>query len=93
MAYTIGRFAGIDARIQELADQAKKLGIGKPYKDAWRQILSNLQTRPMEWGDPEYNTKKPGGVVCHGIIEPVLVRFSVFESEQMVLIFDVQLLF
>ncbi len=92
MPYVIGRFAGIDDKIHVLAGKAKELGFRKAYRSALLQIMANLRTRPLEWGDPEYNTKKEGGVICHGIVHPVLVRFSVHEPEQTVLIFDVQLL-
>jgi hypothetical protein len=92
MPYHIGHFAGIKAKIQRLAEQAQERGIRKAYLDALTEITTNLRTRPLEWGDPEYNTNKEGGVVCHGIVHPVLVRFSVHEPEQTVLIFDVQLL-
>ena len=92
MPYRIGRFAGIDEKIQILAKRAKKLGIYKAFRKALAQILEHLQARPLEWGDPEYNTQRVGGVACHGIVHPVLVRFSVYEPDHKVLIFDIQLL-
>ena len=71
MPYRIGRFAGIDEKIQILTNHASKLGVRKAYRDALNQIMIKLQSKPLEWGDPEYNTKKEGGIVCHGI-DPIL---------------------
>ena len=92
MAYTIGHFPGVKKKILSLAEKAKERGIRKAFLDALTEITVKLRTRPLEWGDPEYNTNIEGGVVCHGIVHPVWVRFSVHEPEQSVLIFDVQLL-
>jgi hypothetical protein len=54
------------------------------------RIEERLRSAPLDWGDPEYNTKHPGGVVCHGLDDPLLVRFAVYEAEQAVLIIEVE---
>jgi hypothetical protein len=50
--------------------------------------MDHLENRPLEWGDPEYHTKQPGGLVCHGIIDPLFVRFVVYEAQKVVVIIN-----
>ncbi len=60
--------------------------------DALKAIVSQLETRPQDWGDPEYQTRKEGGMVCHGIQPPLFVRYVVFEAEKVVCLLQVKAL-
>jgi hypothetical protein len=60
----------------------------KTYVDALAEILDQLRARPLEWGDPLYKTKTPGGVVLRGVAYPLRIHYVVFESLNRVLIFD-----
>ena len=55
-------------------------------------ILTQLETQPHDWGDPEYRTRKEGGMVYHGIVSPLIVWYAVYEPEKVVWLFDVQAL-
>lgn len=51
---------------------------------------ATLRRDPLQWGDPEYGTKKEGGSVCHGVMHPFLVRYVVYELEKAVCILSVE---
>jgi hypothetical protein len=53
-------------------------------------LTNNCDQHPSPLGNPLHKTKKQGGVVCAGIVEPVAVRFAVFEGEKVVFLLDVQ---
>jgi hypothetical protein len=72
-----------------LADRAAAVGIVQEYLQAWNAILTELRTRPREWGDPEWSTRKPGGMVYHGTVDPLFVRYVVYEQERYVCILKV----
>ena len=90
MAFRIGRSAAIEQQIRDLAKLATAAGIRKIYVDALRTMVDHLANRPLEWGDPEYNLIQAGGVVCHGIIAPILVRYAVYQLEQIVQIIEIK---
>jgi hypothetical protein len=75
--------------MRELAKRAKLLRIHAAYLDSLRSMVEQLENRPLEWGDPEYRTKLPGGIVCHGITWPLIVRFAVYEARNSVIIFNI----
>lgn len=73
-----------------LAARATAAGIGREYLQAWYAILKELRTRPLEWGDPEWNTRKKGGTVCRGTMWPLVVQFVVYEPERYVCILKIR---
>ena len=89
MLFTVDRLPHVNQQIRTLAERAKARGLLGLYLDSLRKVVSNLEDRPLEWGDPEYHTKQPGGLVCHGTADPLLVRFVVFELQQVVVIIDI----
>jgi hypothetical protein len=54
------------------------------------EIIEPLEMQPLEWGDPERRTRGPGGLVCHGIRESLIVRFACYESERIVFLFEIE---
>jgi hypothetical protein len=89
MTYKVDRIPAVNQEMRALAQRAKARRIHDSYGDALRQMLARLQDDPLEWGDPENNTQHPGGITCHGIVWPVLVRFNVYQAEQIVMIIDI----
>jgi hypothetical protein len=89
MKFAVDRFPRVSVQIRDLAKKAKRLGFRDEYIDALRKMMDELENRPQEWGDPEYNTRKPGGVVCHGIAGPLFVRYVVYASHQVVTIINI----
>ena len=55
-------------------------------------MVEKLQAKPSTWGDPEYNLHTPGACVYHGICDPLVVKFAVFEHERIVLVMSLRLL-
>ncbi len=56
---------------------------------ALQAIVRRLETRPLHWGDPERRTRKQGGLVYHGIEEPLIVQYVVFKTEKVVCLLHV----
>ena len=46
------------------------------------EVNRKLNTQPLDWGDPERRTKKPGGIYCHGIHSKLIVQYAVLELER-----------
>jgi hypothetical protein len=57
-----------------------------------KEILSRLRKAPVEWGDPQYHTKKLGGLVYRGFHPPFVVHFVVYEMEHVVCILKIRFL-
>lgn len=89
MTFKVDRMPAVNQQIRELAERAKARRIWHAYVDALKNMIDHLANNPLDWGDPEYRTKTPGGVVCHGISWPLCVHFTVFESRQVVIISDI----
>jgi len=53
-------------------------------------MLERLETKPLDWGDPEYRTRKKDGQVCHGILYPLIVHYVVFKAERAVVILNIE---
>ena len=92
MTFKVDRTPAVNQQMRELAERAKAARLNDSYADALRLMLERLQNEPLEWGDPEHNAKHPGGIFCHGIVWPLLVRFTVYPDERTVIIFDIRAL-
>ncbi len=87
--FRIERLAHVKDQIRALAQKATPLNMTAPLVSALKEIVGRLQTDPLGWGEPEYHTHHPGGVVCHGIRGHLLVRFVLFEPERIVLLLGI----
>jgi hypothetical protein len=92
MPFKVSKYSRAAAQVRALAKRAVTLGIFDQFRATVRRVQSRLENDPLSWGDPEYNTKHPGGVVHHGIDDNLLVRFAVYEAEQVVCIIEVEAL-
>jgi hypothetical protein len=88
--YKVAKFSGVDQQIVALVEQATAVGIRQIVIDALKEMVLHLQTHPLHWGDPEFNANLPGGVVCRAILDPIIVRYMVFEEQHVVFIRDVK---
>jgi hypothetical protein len=86
MTFKLDRMPAVNQQIRELAERAKACRIGHAYVDALKSMVDHLTNHPLDWGDREYRTKTPGGVVCHGIAWPLCIHFIVFEARRIVII-------
>src|SRR4051812_30982849 len=78
---------------QQIRDLIAKAAAGTERQhvaDALEGIFSQLETRPADWGDPEWRTRKEGGMVYHAIQASLIVRYVVFEPEKVVWLLDVR---
>jgi hypothetical protein len=87
--YHVDRVPYVDDQIYALAGKAATEPAKQQLTAALKTALQQLERRPLEWGDPERKTRKKGGVVCHGICAPILVRYVVFEAEHAVIILGI----
>lgn len=90
MPYRVGRNHLVNEQIKVLAAAAKKLGISQMYRDALLAIVKELAERPLEFGDPDYRMATKDGIYCHGVRQPLLVRYVVFETELTVQIIEIK---
>jgi hypothetical protein len=90
--YRVDPTGPADAQIRELVARAAARGVRKDVLSAFKAIYHLLETQPHDWGDPEYRTRKEGGMVYHGIVSPLIVWYVVYEPEKVVWLFDVQVL-
>jgi|GEM_PF-4507795 len=88
--FKVDRLSSVTLQIQQLVEKAKRLGMGRQILDVLESIVEKLETNPMDWGDPEYATKQPGGVVLHGVHFPLIVHYAAFEQERVVCILDIR---
>ena len=92
MKSRISHKPGVLEQVRALEGLAKKRGIEHLYADALKEIVRHLRTHPLDWGDPEYHLIHEGGVVCHRIVDPLVVRFAVYEMEEVAHILDIKAL-
>jgi hypothetical protein len=88
--YRIDQTRRVVKEIRNLTARATALGIRQEFFQAWHSIIEQLRSRPVEWGDPQWRIRKPGGSVCHGIASPLFVQFVVYEEERAVCILAVK---
>jgi hypothetical protein len=84
--YRVDRLVAVTEQIHELAAKAAAKGRQPEFVETLKSILAELTKKPLEWGDPEYRTRKRGGIVCHRARPPLFVQFAVFEEERVVMI-------
>jgi hypothetical protein len=80
---------------QQMRDLIAKAAAGTERQhvaDALEVVFSQLETRPADWGDPLWRTRKEGGLVYHAIQASLVVRYVVFEPEKVVWLLEVRAL-
>jgi hypothetical protein len=90
--YRVERLPRVDAQIRACAQQARTAGIRPQYLHALKESIRMLETQALQWGDPEYHTRHPGGIVYHAVFPPVFIHYVAYEQERKVCILDVKLL-
>ena len=90
--YKVGRLAQVDVHVQTLAARARQKGLYISVIAALANIEEKPRTAPADWGDPLFNTKLPGGVVCHGMKSPLNVHFFLHQGDRTVVILEIRAL-
>jgi hypothetical protein len=57
---------------------------------ALRDVVREMQTDPIEFGDPWHQTLLHGGRIYHRIIHHRAIRYAVFKREKVVFVLNVQ---
>ena len=71
--YRVARMPQVVKQMRNLAKKAALLGIKAELIAAFESLDEQLQSSPLALGNPVHRTKKQGGVVCVGVIEPISV--------------------
>ena len=93
MPFKVGTAAGVKEQMQTLADLASFAGFRQRYRDALTTMRRRLENDPLEWGDPLFRKPQVGGVVCRAVVDPIVIHYSVHESNKSVIIIRVDSLF
>jgi hypothetical protein len=88
--YRIGPVQNVKRQLEQLTARAESLGIKDELAGILTQVFHGLESCPLEFGEPERATKKPGGLVCHGLVRPISVQFAVYPEERVVLVLDIR---
>ncbi len=87
--YKLEQLGLVKEQIRTLSARATAAGVYPELAPAVQIVYDELRTRPLEWGDPEWSTRRPGGMVYHGIARPLIVQYVVFEAERYVCIMNI----
>jgi hypothetical protein len=90
--YRLSQPAKIGQQIRALAGAATGASILPEYLEALETMVHQLETRPLEWGDPERRAIHAGAMKCHAACPPLIVYYVVYEVEHVVLITDIKAL-
>jgi hypothetical protein len=78
-----------ERQIAKLLQRAAQLGTMAEVIGTLRGIIRKLESQPGTWGDPQYHTHLPGGVVLRGFLKPLVVKYALFEKDRAVLLLEV----
>ena len=79
-----------DNQTRELLVKATEIGIKNELIRALRLVYDQLPSAPEKLGDPLHHTRKPGGMVYNVVVEPISVRYVVYEIDKVVCLLDVK---
>jgi hypothetical protein len=89
--YRLDHTTATKEQIRFIAESVRKAGKLSQFIDILKKATHLLKNDPHGWGDPVRHTKGTDGVVCHGILRPVVFHFVIFEKVCSVLLYDVRL--
>ena len=90
--FKVDRLPLVTRQIRHLVEKAKSRGMARQLLDALEAVVEKLKTAPFEWGDPEYRTNHPGGMVLHGLHAQLFVRYVAYEKERLVCMLSIRVL-
>jgi hypothetical protein len=90
--FTVDRLSNVSRQIRAAALDADAGGFKTEYLTALKVSLEQLAHNPLGWGEPRYNTRHKGGVVCQRIYRMLNLHYAVYQEERKVLILDLKLL-
>ena len=90
MLYKVAEYPGVGEQLRALMGHAAGAGIRGLVAAALKEMALHLQTHPLDWGDPDYTTSLPGGVVYHAVLDPIIIRYVVFEDKKVVFVKEIK---
>ena len=93
MPFKVSKVEGVGAKMRALATLASLAGLRQSYMAALLKMYEKLAIDPLGWGDPIFRQPHKGGIICHALVGPIVVHYSVHEPENTVFIMDVKPLF
>ena len=75
---------------RDLLQKAFSLGFRDELITTLKTSHDELRSAPEALGDPAHRTRKQGGRVYGAVVEPIYIRYAVFEHEKMVFLLDVK---
>ena len=90
--YELRHLPVVAQQIKDAGEKAAIVGKKTAFVAAMTIVLAKLQAEPTTWGDPEYNLHQPGACVYHGICDPVIAKYAVFERDKVVLVMRITVL-
>jgi hypothetical protein len=89
-SYHLDHLPAAKEHIRSIAASAKAAGKLPEFTEILKQAVQRLQTDPHGWGDPEHHLHVVDGVVCHGILRPMVFRYVIYEQVRGVVLLSVQ---
>ena len=86
LRYTLIHSGKMTAIAKDLYEQAKAMGKGAVFVEAMKRVLTDLETRPREFGEPAYHLYAMKLEMRKGIIDPIVVLYGVHEEKPLVFI-------
>lgn len=77
-------------QIQAIGESAKQIGKLPALKEILLEAVRRLKTDPHGWGDPQFHKLVGGGVVCHGILRPIVFYYVFYEALRAVVLLEVR---
>ena len=72
--------------------QAAQIGISQELIAGIKHIHENLQSQPLEWGDPLHRLKHLNLLICHRLYRRIYTTYGVHENEHTVFIQHIRLI-
>jgi len=85
-SYSVSMSQQTRSLLKKLHLEAVQLGIGAQFLAAFRQILSQLQQNPCEFGEPLYSLAALKLQVRKGVIAPLVVTYGIHDEKPLVFI-------
>jgi hypothetical protein len=91
-SYRLDHMPAAMEQIQSVAAIARQAGKLARFTEVLRKAVELLRSDPHRWGDPLYRLKSVDGIVCQGVVSPVVFRFVIYEQVQAVVLLNVRLI-
>ncbi len=89
--FTVSYAAGVIDLLRGWEQTARSIGMGRQFRKAIRDAELELQTRPREWGDPQFDFSHLSMTVYQRSGPILIVRYAVHATRPVVFVREVVL--